>query len=134
MVEGGDINNLEPGLSPGLALSLGHQCNGPVSWSRHIQFMLYWYETERRVHQVRTTEPKKKSCRIPFGAHTSMGQKHPHSAPFLWSTTSQSSSEHLYIALMSILSVMIYSNRTSHCAEKFIPSSLGASSHPPPYL
>lgn len=32
MVWGGDINNPEPGLSPGLALSLGHQCNGPVSW------------------------------------------------------------------------------------------------------
>ncbi len=32
---------------------------------------------------------------------------------------------------MSILSVMIYSNRTSHCAEKLIPSSLCASSHPP---
>lgn len=32
---------------------------------------------------------------------------------------------------MSILSVMIYSNRTSHCAEKFISSSLCASSHPP---
>lgn len=43
---GGDINNPEPGLSPGLAPSLGHQCNGPVSWLRHIQFMLYWYERE----------------------------------------------------------------------------------------
>lgn len=51
-----------------------------------------------------------------------------------WSATPQSSCEHLYIALMSILSVMIYSNRTSHCAEKFISSSLGASSHPPPRL
>lgn len=29
---------------------------------------------------------------------------------------------------------MIYSNRTSHCAEKFISSSLHASSHPPLYL
>lgn len=47
MVYGGDINNPEPGLSPGLALSLGHQRNGPVSWSRHIQFMLYWYLVNR---------------------------------------------------------------------------------------
>lgn len=29
---------------------------------------------------------------------------------------------------------MIYSNRTSHSAEKFISSSLSASSHPPPPL
>lgn len=43
---GGDINNPEPGLSAGLALSLGHQCNGPVSWQMHIQYMLYWYERE----------------------------------------------------------------------------------------
>lgn len=41
---------------------------------------------------------------------------------------------HLYIALMSILSVMIYSNRTSHYAEKFISSSLCASFHLPPHL
>lgn len=47
MVYGGDINNPEPGLSPGLALSLGHQRNGPVSRSRHIQFMLYWYLVNR---------------------------------------------------------------------------------------
>lgn len=33
---------------------------------------------------------------------------------------------------MSILSVMIYSTRTSHCAEKFISSSACASCHPPP--
>lgn len=57
---------------------------------------------------------------------------HTHFASFLWSATPQSSGEHLYIALMSILSVMIYSNRTSQSAEKFISSSLRASSHPPP--
>jgi len=54
--------------------------------------------------------------------------------PFLWSAPSQSSGGHLYIAFMSILSVMIYSNSTSHGAEKFISSSLRASFHPPLYL
>lgn len=57
-----------------------------------------------------------------------------HFTSFLWSAPPQSSGGHLYIAPMSILSVMIYSNRTSQCAEKFIPSSLGAPSHPPLYL
>lgn len=59
---------------------------------------------------------------------------HAHFPSFLWSASPQSSGGHLYIALMSILSVMIYSNGTSQCAEKFIPSSLRASSHPPLYL
>lgn len=69
------------------------------------------------------------------GRHTKREHHtHTHFAPFLWSATPQSSSEHLYIALMSILSVMIYLNRTSHCAEKFISSSLCASSHPAPRL
>lgn len=46
--------------------------------------------------------------------------RHPH-------TTLHSSTkcfDYLYITLMSILSVMIYSNRTSQCVEKFISSSL----------
>lgn len=60
-----------------------------------------------------------------------VADRYAHLALFLWSTTPQSSGAHLYIALMSILSVMIYSNRTSHCAKKFIPSSACAWSHPP---
>lgn len=84
-----------------------------------------------------SVEPR--SCKGTYGTHgnaegATHTDTHRHSAPFLQSAAPQSSSEHLYIALMSILSVMIYSNRTSHCAEKFICRSLNAWSHlfPPP--